>query len=177
MKRLHVSVAVSDIEKSISFYSALFAAEPTVRKPDYAKWMLEDPRVNFSISSHGREKGVDHLGIQVDGDAELALVAGRLAEAGQSIYEQKATTCCYARSNKAWVHDPEGVAWETFHTFGESTVYGASRETIVASDVTECCTPTPAAAEKSACCAPAAKPANEIRTMADLAQACHETAA
>jgi catechol 2,3-dioxygenase-like lactoylglutathione lyase family enzyme len=180
MKRLHVSVAVSDIEKSISFYSALFAAQPTVRKPDYAKWMLEDPRVNFSISSHGREKGVDHLGIQVDDDAELAVIAGRLAEAGQSIHEQKATTCCYARSNKAWVHDPEGVAWETFHTFGESTVYGESREAALASDAAEssaCCTPKPATAEKSACCGPTAKQAHEIRTMADLAQACHDSAA
>ena len=128
MKRLHVSVAVSDIENSIQFYSTLFGAAPAVRKPDYAKWMLEDPHVNFSVSSRGRIKGVDHLGIQVEDDAELALVAGRLAKAGQAVSEQKATTCCYARSNKAWVHDPDGVAWETFHTLSDSTVYGDDRE-------------------------------------------------
>jgi catechol 2,3-dioxygenase-like lactoylglutathione lyase family enzyme len=158
MKRLHVSVAVSDIAKSVDFYSTLFAAEPSVRKTDYAKWMLEDPRVNFSISSRGMTKGVDHLGIQVDDDAELAAVAGRLAKAGRSIFEQKATTCCYARSNKAWVHDPEGVAWETFHTFGDSTVYGEDRDnegaTGVGSDA--CCALAPETATASSCCSPAA---------------------
>ena len=171
MKRLHVSVAVSDIAKSVDFYSTLFATAPSVRKSDYAKWMLDDPRVNFSISSRGTKKGVDHLGIQVDDDSELAAVAGRLAKAGQSIFEQKATTCCYAQSNKAWVHDPEGVAWETFHTFGESTVYGEDRANEGA-----------AAVEAGACCArtqrrrplrPAAPPPPKTpRTMAALAQAC-----
>jgi catechol 2,3-dioxygenase-like lactoylglutathione lyase family enzyme len=171
MKRLHVSVAVSDVAKSVDFYSTLFAAAPTVRKPDYAKWMLDDPRVNFSISSRGKRKGVDHLGIQVDDDAELAAVAGRLAQAGQSVHEQKATTCCYAQSNKAWVHDPEGVAWETFHTFGESTVYGEDRDEVdkVASESSACCTPTAEQAKAASCCAPAAK---TPRTMAELAKAC-----
>src|SRR5262245_41172167 len=124
MKGLHVSVAVSDLDRSIGFYSILFGGKPTVLKSDYAKWMLDDPRVNFSISTRGRRKGIDHLGIQVDDDAELAVVAGRLAEAGQSVLAQSATTCCYATSNKAWVHDLEGVAWEVFHTYGDSTVYG-----------------------------------------------------
>ncbi len=159
MKRLHVSVAVSDLEKSIEFYSTLFAAEPSVGKSDYAKWMLDDPCVNFSISSRGTRKGVDHLGIQVDDDAELAAVAGRLARAGNSVHEQKATTCCYARSNKAWVHDPEGVAWETFHTFGESTVYGEDRdggEDAAGSEPSACCTPTAEQAKTATCCAPAA---------------------
>jgi len=158
MKRLHVSVAVSDLDASVQFYATLFGAEPTVLKSDYAKWMLEDPRVNFSISSRGDHKGVDHLGIQVEDDAELAAVAGRLARAGKSVHEQKATTCCYARSNKAWVHDPEGVAWETFHTFGESTVYGEDRDddAIAASEKSACCTPTPEQAKASSCCAPAA---------------------
>lgn len=123
MKRLHVSVAVSNLGSSVRFYSILFGVEPTVLKTDYAKWMLEEPRVNFSISSHGKRKGIDHLGIQVDDDAELATLAERLARAGQSVYQQKTTTCCYAKSNKAWVHDPEGIAWETFHTLGESAVY------------------------------------------------------
>jgi catechol 2,3-dioxygenase-like lactoylglutathione lyase family enzyme len=171
MKRLHVSVAVSDLEKSIGFYSTLFAAAPAVRKGDYAKWMLEDPRVNFSISSRGTNKGVDHLGIQVDDDAELAAVAARLAKAGQSVFEQRATTCCYARSNKAWVHDPEGVAWETFHTFGDSTVYGEDRANEGAAGVEAgaCCGPAEATAADASCCSPVAE---APRTMAALAQAC-----
>ena len=157
MKRLHVSVAVSDLDQSVRFYATLFGTEPTVLKNDYAKWMLEDPRVNFSISSRGAHKGVDHLGIQVEDDAELAAVAGRLARAGESVHEQKATTCCYARSNKAWVHDPEGVAWETFHTFGASTVYGEDRaDDAAASDRAACCAPSPEQAAATACCAPSA---------------------
>jgi catechol 2,3-dioxygenase-like lactoylglutathione lyase family enzyme len=171
MKRLHVSVAVSDLARSVDFYSTLFAAAPTIRKQDYAKWMLDDPRVNFSISSRGRRKGVDHLGIQVDDDAELAAVAGRLAKAGRSVYEQKATTCCYAKSNKVWVHDPEGVTWETFHTFGESTVYGEDRddESVVEPESSACCTPTAKRAKAASCCASASE---TPRTMAELAQAC-----
>ncbi|HUL06406.1 MAG TPA: ArsI/CadI family heavy metal resistance metalloenzyme [Candidatus Acidoferrum sp.] len=157
MKRLHVSVAVSDLDSSVRFYATLFGAEPTLLKSDYAKWMLDDPRVNFSLSSREAKKGIDHLGIQVEDDTELAAVAGRLARAGKSIHEQEATTCCYARSNKAWVYDPEGVAWETFHTFGESTVYGESRDEAAAADNEKapCCTPTPGEAEASSCCAPA----------------------
>jgi len=155
MKRLHVSVAVSDLDQSVCFYSTLFDSQPTVLKPDYAKWMLEDPRVNFSISTREAKKGVDHLGIQVEDDADLALVAGRLAKAGQSVLEQKATTCCYAESNKAWVHDPEGVAWETFHTFGSSTVYGEDFDASAPS-ASACCTPTAETAKPAACCAPAA---------------------
>jgi catechol 2,3-dioxygenase-like lactoylglutathione lyase family enzyme len=171
MKRLHVSVAVSDIGKSVQFYSTLFGTDPTVIKTDYAKWMLNDPRVNFSISSRSADKGVDHLGIQVESDAELAEVAGRLAKAGEAIFEQKATTCCYAKSNKAWVHDPEGVAWETFHTFGESTVYGEDRESTGAAGVESgsCCAPAEEKATQASCCSPSETP----RTMAELAQACH----
>ena len=129
MKRLHVSVAVSNLDQSIGFYSTLFGAAPTILKPDYAKWMLDDPRVNFSISTRGDVKGVDHLGIQVDDDTELAAVAARLARAGENVFDQPSATCCYAQSNKAWVHDPQGVAWETFHTFGASTVYGEDIQT------------------------------------------------
>src|SRR5262249_18968198 len=123
MKRLHVSIAVSDLDSAVRFYSTLFGAEPTVLKTDYAKWMIEDPRVNLSVSTRGTHKGVDHLGIQVDDEAELATLAERLARLGPFIQEYKRTTCCYAKSNKAWVQDPEGIAWETFHTFGESTGY------------------------------------------------------
>ena len=157
MKRLHVSVAVSDLGSSVQFYATLFGAEPTVLKTDYAKWMLDDPRVNFSISTRGAHRGIDHLGIQVDDDAELAAVAERLSRAGRSIYRQKATTCCYALSNKAWVHDPEGVAWETFHTFGESTVYGEDRAEDKVDDNTlsACCAPNAEQVNAPSCCAPA----------------------
>jgi lactoylglutathione lyase len=143
MKRLHVSVTVSDLESAVCFYSALFGVKPTVLKIDYAKWMIEDPRVNFAISNRGPQRGVTHLGIQVDDDAELAALAERLARTGQSVHEQKATTCCYARSNKAWVRDPEGVAWEAFHTFGKSAVYGEDHagDEAVGRKPSACCTP------------------------------------
>jgi catechol 2,3-dioxygenase-like lactoylglutathione lyase family enzyme len=124
MKRLHVHVAVNDIAQSIGFYSALFAARPAVVKPDYAKWMLDDPRVNFAISSRGREPGLDHLGIQVEDAGELSEVYARLREAGGNIIEQGQTACCYAKSEKSWIDDPAGIAWETFLTTGESITYG-----------------------------------------------------
>src|SRR5256886_182007 len=125
MKRLHVHVAVDDLAQSIRFYSTLFAAEPTVVKDDYAKWMLEDPRVNFAISKLGnRGSGVSHLGIQAEDEAELAEVYDRLARAERPIVEAKAATCCYAKSDKQWIADPQGVPWETFFTYGEATVYG-----------------------------------------------------
>jgi catechol 2,3-dioxygenase-like lactoylglutathione lyase family enzyme len=125
MKRLHVHVSVADLAQSVRFYSALFAAAPTVRKPDYAKWMLDDPRVNFAISARGAAApGLDHLGIQVETPAELDEVYGRLRDADRPVLEEGATTCCYAQSEKAWIADPQGVAWETFLTVGESTVYG-----------------------------------------------------
>jgi catechol 2,3-dioxygenase-like lactoylglutathione lyase family enzyme len=127
MKRLHVHMSVADLDQSIRFYSTLFASEPTVKKPDYAKWMLEDPRVNFAISTHsGRAPGVDHLGIQVEDGDELHEVYGRLEEADGPVLEVGKTTCCYAKSEKNWITDPAGVSWEAFLTTGESTVYGAS---------------------------------------------------
>jgi hypothetical protein len=120
--------------------------------------MLDDPRVNFSISSRGAHKGVDHLGIQVDDDTELAIIARRLAEAGQSTFEQTVTTCCYAKSNKAWVHDPEGVAWESFHTLDDSTIYGEDRTVgeVNESKSSACCTPAKEQTKAFSCCAPAA---------------------
>jgi catechol 2,3-dioxygenase-like lactoylglutathione lyase family enzyme len=124
MMRLHVHVAVSDIPQSIGFYSALFAATPAVVKSDYAKWMLDDPRVNFAISTRGREPGLDHLGIQVEDAGELKEVYARLREAGGNIIEQGETACCYAKSEKSWIDDPAGIAWETFLTTGESITYG-----------------------------------------------------
>ena len=125
MKRLHVHVSVEDVAKSIQFYNTLFAAEPTVTKDDYAKWMLEDPRVNFAISKRGSDTGIRHLGIQVEDRAELADVYSRLQRAEAPVLEEGATTCCYAKSDKRWIEDPQGVQWETFLTTGESTVYGA----------------------------------------------------
>lgn len=126
MKRLHVHVAVDDLDRSIGFYSTLFAAAPSVTKPDYAKWMLDDPRVNFAISMRGTAAGVEHLGIQVEDAGELAEVYGRLANADAPVVEEGKTTCCYAKSEKSWITDPQGVVWETFLTEGESTSYGTS---------------------------------------------------
>lgn len=125
MKRLHVHVGVTDLDRSISFYSGLFGAAPTVTKADYAKWMLDDPRVNFAISQHeGGAKGVEHLGVQVDDASELAEVYGRLKAAKGPVLEEGATTCCYAKSEKSWISDPDGVVWEAFLTHGDATVYG-----------------------------------------------------
>lgn len=124
MNRFHVHIQVKSLDESIQFYSTLFAAEPTVVKSDYAKWALEQPQVNFAISTRTGEQGLDHLGIQVGSDEELAAVAARLQKADRAIVEQKDAACCYAHSNKAWVADPSGIAWETFHTHGETTVYG-----------------------------------------------------
>lgn len=128
MKRLHVNLAVADLDESIAFYNGLFAAEPTVVKPDYAKWMLDDPRVNFAISTRGERKGIDHLGIQVEQEDELGDVFNRLKTAGRPVIEQGETTCCYAKSEKNWIFDPEGIAWETFLTKGESAVFGTDAD-------------------------------------------------
>jgi len=139
MKRLHVHIAVDDLNTSIGFYSTLFRAEPSVLKEDYAKWMLEDPKVNLAISQRTRSAGVDHLGIQVESDGELREVAARLKSAGATTLDQEATTCCYAQSNKAWVNDPSGVRWETFYTFGEATSYGEDEAAVVAPPQESCC--------------------------------------
>jgi predicted enzyme related to lactoylglutathione lyase len=151
MKRFHVHVAVDDLKQSIRFYSALFAAEPSVIKTDYAKWMLDDPRVNFAISTRGRQAGLDHLGIQVESRDELQDVYGRLHKAGGNVIEQGQTSCCYAESEKSWIDDPAGISWETFHTTGESTDYGDGSGERVARVAHEkvCCEPkieAPAAA-------------------------------
>jgi len=156
MKRLHVHVAVNDIPQSIGFYSALFAAQPAVVKPDYAKWMLDDPRVNFAISTRGREAGLDHLGIQVETQDELREVYARLRTAGSEVIEQGQTACCYAKSEKSWINDPAGISWETFYTTGESTNYGdgsGERVARVAHKAQSSCgVPEPAAKTTSVCC-------------------------
>ena len=155
MKRLHVHVAVDDIDRSIAFYSALFAATPSVTKPDYAKWMLDDPRVNFALSTRGREPGLDHLGIQVETRDELHEVYARLRQAGGTVDEQGQTACCYAKSEKSWIDDPAGIAWETFFTTGESTDYGDGTGERIARVAHE-----KDGAKSGACCAPTAAPAS-----------------
>jgi hypothetical protein len=155
MKRFHVHVAVDDLTKSVGFYSALFAAQPSVIKTDYAKWMLDDPRVNFAISTRGRQPGLDHLGIQAESGDELKEIYARLSDAGSNVIEQGQTACCYAKSEKSWVDDPAGISWETFRTTGESTNYGdgsGERVTRVAHEQS-CCAPAPQPAATCGCSA------------------------
>ena len=159
MRPMHVHVSVDDLAQSTRFYSTLFAAEPTVVKDDYVKWMLEDPRVNFAISTRpGRASGISHLGIQAEDESELAEVYDRLSRAERPTVEAKGATCCYHQSDKQWVTDPQGVPWETFFTYGESTVYGqGSLDKLREANEAACCvpaakdlTPEPATAR---CCA------------------------
>jgi catechol 2,3-dioxygenase-like lactoylglutathione lyase family enzyme len=145
MKRLHVHVAVHDLQQSIRFYSALFAAEPAVKKDDYAKWMLEDPRVNFAISTRGGRAGLDHLGIQAENGAELEDIGSRLAQADVATTAQKGASCCYAKSDKYWTIDPQGIAWESFHTLDSVPMYGQdtrSRAVEIESAGKAACCPT-----------------------------------
>lgn len=142
MNRFHVHLHVDDLATSVAFYSRLFAAEPTRLEGDYAKWMLEDPRVNFAISTRGHGAGIDHVGIQTDDAAELAQLRARAVQAQLVLRDEGETTCCYARSDKHWVTDPQGIAWEYFHTLGDIPVFNEK--------------PAPGAPRASACCAPAA---------------------
>lgn len=146
MKRLHIHIAVADLEQSIGFYSTLFGSEPDKRKSDYARWLLDDPCVNFAISEHaGVAPGLDHLGVQVDSDNDLNAITDRLHNAGAQTLQQEATVCCYARSNKTWVEDPSGLRWESFRSFGDSVDYGVSGAnhdvSETRSDDGVCCTP------------------------------------
>lgn len=152
MKRFHVHVAVPDLADSICFYSTLFGAEPTVRKSDYAKWMLDDPRLNFAISQRGGASGVNHLGFQVDSGPELESMHQQLTAADSAVLAQKGASCCYARSDKYWVTDPAGVAWETFHTLGTVPVYGDDAARLREPATAACCGPATAADAKSPCC-------------------------
>lgn len=142
MKRFHVHVAVSNLQDSIRFYSSVFGAAPTVVKDDYAKWMLDEPRLNFAISNQGAKTGIDHLGFQVDSDAELKSMRQNLIAAQAPILEENEKACCYARSDKYWITDPQGIAWETFHTLGSVPLYGESRPAKREASAA-CCSPPP----------------------------------
>jgi hypothetical protein len=151
MARMHVHVSVENIDTAIAFYSALFATKPAIVKGDYAKWMLDDPNVNFAISTRGKNPGLDHLGIQVESQEELQGVYGRLRQAGGSVLEVGATTCCYAKSEKSWIDDPAGIPWEAFLTSGESTTYGDSSKAESGARIANakaCCSP----AREAVCC-------------------------
>jgi catechol 2,3-dioxygenase-like lactoylglutathione lyase family enzyme len=167
MKRFHVHVAVDDLAANIRFYSTVFGMPPTVRKTDYAKWMVEDPRINFAISSRGAKAGLDHLGLQVDSDAELETLRAQVAAAEIAALGQPQATCCYARSDKYWISDPQGIAWETYHTLAEAQVFSADTAPAVGAaaakpeEVTACCAPRPEpiavavavpTSRKSSCC-------------------------
>ena len=144
MKRLHVHVGVDDLDRSIGFYSTLFGARPTMVKRDYAKWMLEDPRVNFAISSGNHASvGIQHLGVQAECATELSEVYGRLRNADRPVLEEGQTTCCYAKSEKSWIADPDGIVWEAFLTDGEATIYGDSPvlEALAPGEPAKCCVP------------------------------------
>ena len=153
MKRFHVHVSVNDLNANVRFYSSMFGGAPTVLKPDYAKWMLDDPRINFAISSRGVKTGVDHLGVQVESESELTDLRQQVAEADIARLDQTSAECCYARSDKYWTTDPQGIPWETFHTLDSIPVYGKTERT----DRSTCCAATPAADSRSekpgACCA------------------------
>lgn len=140
MKRMHMHVSVADIDTSVGFYTTMFGVGPNVRKPDYAKWMLEDPRVNFAISTTAAAPGLSHVGVQAETAEELAEISARLKSAGESTLDEVNAVCCYARSDKAWVSDPSGIRWETFHTHGDATVYGEDiHGAVAAKPAAACC--------------------------------------
>ena len=141
MKRMHLHIAVADLPQSIAFYSTLFGAQPTVAKPDYAKWMLDDPRVNFAISARGETPGLDHIGIQAESEAELAEIKARLDQAELETLTEAGTVCCYAKSDKHWVQDPAGIAWETYRTLESAPTFNDSQTSSDASQT--CCAPAP----------------------------------
>jgi catechol 2,3-dioxygenase-like lactoylglutathione lyase family enzyme len=157
MKRFHVHVAVDDLAANIRFYSTVFGVAPTVEESDYAKWMLEDPRINFAISQRGVKPGLDHLGLQVESEEELSSLRGQVEQAEIAALDQKDAACCYARSDKYWITDPQGIAWETFRTLGSVPVYGATGRPEVNDSKASCCAPPPAvikiqAARGGSCC-------------------------
>ena len=153
MKRFHIHVGVEKLDESIRFYNALFGAEPVKTKTDYAKWLLDDPRVNFAISTRASKKGVDHLGIQVEENGELDELRSRLESAALPVFDEGETVCCYAKSDKTWVQDPAGIAWETYRTMEDAQIYGENP----ASHESACCTPETKGTPD--CCEPSEKTA------------------
>lgn len=152
MKRFHVHISVEDLDANVQFYSTVFGAPPTVLKPDYAKWMVDDPRINFAISKRGLKPGVDHLGVQVESEPELIALREQAASAETPVLDQANTECCYTRSDKYWITDPQGLAWETFHTLESIPVYGETARAQAA----VCCAPVlkviSSSAKSSVCC-------------------------
>jgi hypothetical protein len=157
MKRMHIHIAVNELSDSINFYSTLFGAPPTVEREDYAKWKLDDPVVNFAISSRGHASGINHLGIQVDSESELEELAQRLDQAEITSSKQEGSSCCYSHSNKHWAMDPQGIAWESFHTLGEIPVFGEDNRADSGDETSACCIPlnmNQPGDEGAACCVP-----------------------
>jgi catechol 2,3-dioxygenase-like lactoylglutathione lyase family enzyme len=157
MKRFHVHVGVENLDASIRFYSSLFGTAPTVRKDDYAKWMIEDPRINFAISRRGNQVGVNHLGLQAESADELADIRAHFAAAGPGVVDEPEASCCYVKSDKHWITDPQGIAWEGYHTLGEIRYFDRDSESPTptsrndaSAGSAECC----ARVESSECCAP-----------------------
>ena len=152
MKRMHVHVGVKNIDEAVKFYSALFGAEPDKKMPDYAKWMLEDPKLNFAISTRSGKEGVDHLGIQVENEAELFDMRKRISQAEIDVIDEGETVCCYAESDKSWIQDPAGIAWEAYQTMGDAQLFSAKEDNTQGA----CCTPVsiPVVAVSSSCCEP-----------------------
>jgi catechol 2,3-dioxygenase-like lactoylglutathione lyase family enzyme len=161
MKRFHVHVAVKELQESIRFYSAIFGNAPIVVKPDYAKWMLDDPRINFAISQRAGTIGINHLGLQAETEDELEGIHAKLQQANAAIAAEKAVHCCYAKSDKYWVTDPQGIAWETFRSLGSVPLYGEDKETAPAAcgsgEISGCCAPTAkeSGVANQGCCSPA----------------------
>jgi catechol 2,3-dioxygenase-like lactoylglutathione lyase family enzyme len=153
MKRIHIHIGVENLDESIRFYSAIFGAEPVKTKPDYAKWMLEDPRVNFAISTRASKNGVDHLGIQVDDNDELQEIRARVKAADMAVFEEGETVCCYAKSEKSWVQDPAGIAWEAYRTMEDAQIFSSK----LAVSVSACCAEP--SVSQTACCEPSEKTA------------------
>jgi catechol-2,3-dioxygenase len=152
MKRMHVHVGVKNIDEAVTFYSALFGTEPNKKMPDYAKWMLEDPKLNFAVSTRSGKEGVDHLGIQVENEAELSQMRKRISQAEIDVIDEGETVCCYAESDKSWVQDPAGIAWEAYQTMGDAQLFSAKDDNTQSA----CCTPVsiPVVAASSSCCEP-----------------------
>lgn len=152
MKTMHIHVGVDDIEQGVRFYSAMFAAQPAKLKQDYAKWELSDPKLNFAISTRSSKQGLDHLGLQVDDEHELTALREQLGQADIATFDEGETVCCYAESDKSWVQDPAGIAWEAYHTMGEAQLFSEK----VSDSESACCAPVsiPVVAASSECCDP-----------------------